>query len=133
MTNTLVNNTSQQATEIIPIQKEKMHSWLSKKPPYITRWIENLKFNATTGSRALIPGPNHQLKYVLIGISDQPSLWDWAQLPIGLNSGVYKLSSSLNATDTQNAATAWALSTYQFNRYQKKQITYNKYFVTRIY
>ncbi len=107
------------AIALSPLRKEAFEAWLAGQPERLRNWIADTGFSADAGSLCLIPGLTGALERVVFGLPETPGLWDWAALPSGLPSGVYALDGDFAAGEVDDAALAWALSGYDFDRYKK--------------
>jgi len=119
MNNFFEDDNSKPSIIITPIQTLQLKKWLFSQPSYIQHWIKSTGFDATHGTRIQVPNLDGSLNCVLFGINENPTLWDWSNLPTGLAPNVYRLNKLTNNTDTKNAALAWALSLYKFDRYRQ--------------
>ena len=95
--------------------------WLSKQDKQILQFLKNINFQAVPGAFAIIPGPTGRIERVIFGVPEEIKLWDWASLPSKLPFGLYKLSNITKPLDLHNAALAWALETYSFEKYKSSK------------
>jgi len=111
---------SHQAVPVTTICQSDYPEWIKGQPDTVRRWLESTGFVANPGSCAMIQGEDGGLERVLFGTNDEPSVWDWAALPVALPSGLYRLDGTAG-DQAQIAALAWGLATYQFDQYREPQ------------
>ncbi len=121
MVDTIVKTSTTDAVPVFPIRQSDFADWHGRQDERVQRWVDSTSFEAKPGSRSMIPGKDGTLDHVLFGISDCPSVWDWAALPVGLPSGIYRLA-EIAEDQIETAILAWGLATYQFNRYRMPQL-----------
>ncbi len=107
------------AIALSPLRKDAFEAWLAGQPERLRNWIADTGFSAEAGSLCLIPGLTGGLERVIFGLPEKPGLWDWPALPAGLPAGVYAFAEGLAPGEADDAALAWALSGYDFDRYKK--------------
>jgi len=121
MVDTLIETTPESSIPVFPVRQSAFDDWLKNESESVQRWISSTGFDAKPGSRALLAGADGAVERVLFGVSDAPTLWDWAALPVGLSSGVYRLD-GVDADQAETVMLAWGLATYQFDRYREPQM-----------
>jgi len=121
MVDTLVESSPAHSVPVFPVRQSAFGDHLKSESESVQRWITSTGFEAKPGSRAMVPGVDGELQRVLFGVGDAPGLWDWAALPVGLMSGVYRLE-GIEPGQMPVAALAWALATYRFDRYRDPQL-----------
>jgi leucyl aminopeptidase len=97
------------------MRKRDWQAWLDGREPAVRRWLEATRFDAEPGKSRLVPGPDGDIREVLVGLGGEPSPWDWAGLPTELPAGRYRLEGA-SKEDAEAAALGWALGTYRFDR-----------------
>lgn len=121
MIDTLITTQTPDAIPVYPIKQSGFAAWAENQAAPVQRWVETTGFEAKPGTRSMIQDENGALERILFGMTDNPSLWDWATLPIGLPSGVYRLC-DCDGTQMEMAVLAWGLATYQFDHYREPQL-----------
>jgi leucyl aminopeptidase len=129
MIDTLIETSSDKSIPVFAVCQATFEEWLKTESLSVQRWITSTGFEAKPGSRSLVPGKEGDLERVLFGVSEAPTVWDWATLPVGLLSGTYRLE-GLDAGQEEMAALAWGLATYQFDRYREPQMVPPRLVVT---
>lgn len=134
---------SEVSIPIVPIVLKHWDVWLAKQTPVSTQWLTTLNFVPKSGSIALLPGSEGQLKQVLIILNDAYDFWSFGCLPCVLPKGHYHYaelsappldfrqvpqsnrtaenSSAKPITERKflyQAAMAWGLGAYEFTRYK---------------
>jgi leucyl aminopeptidase len=95
--------------------------WLEKQPASVKAWLDSTGFKAKPGRSATFPGPDGALSGALIIPNEQPSLWDYASLQGSLPPGDWALAGAVSDATRQQAALAWALAAYRFDRYKQSE------------
>jgi len=121
MVDTLIETTTESSIPVFPVRQSTFDDWLKLESQTVQRWISSTGFDAKPGSRAMLAGADGAVERILFGVNDAPTLWDWAALPVGLPSGVYRLD-GVDADHAETAMLAWGLATYQFDRYREPQM-----------
>ncbi len=121
MVDTFVEADANGTVPVVTIHQSEFTDWLNSESEAVRRWVTSTGFEAKPGSRSMIAGADGGLERVLFGVSEAMTMWDWAVLPVGLPTGDYRLD-GLDENDNYNAALAWGLATYQFDRYREPQL-----------
>ena len=111
------------AVPIQPIRKAHWESWLESQSEPLKRWVASTRFSAKAGTFCLVPGTDGALERVLVGLSKEENLWEWAALPGSLPEGTYTIEEELGQVEADRAALGWALGSYRFERYRKYEGT----------
>jgi leucyl aminopeptidase len=93
------------AIAVRPIDKKSLASHPQRK------WLETVGFRADAGTFAFLPD-----RSVVAAPNDGDAIWRFANLPMQLPEGAYRLEANGNATDV---ALGWSLGSYEFTRYRK--------------
>ena len=112
--------TSQSTPMMITIVRRSLFDvWLAKQSERQLDWIATNGFTAHSNSAFSLPGNYGDPDQFIYLIGNDAPLWEWANLPCHLVSGVYTLDDGgLSGADLYNATLAWALATYQYDRYR---------------
>ena len=112
--------TSQSNPMMITIVRRSLFgAWLAKQSERQLAWIATNGFTAHSSSAFSLPGNDGDLDQFIYLVGNDAPLWEWANLPCHLVSGVYTLyDTGLSRADLYNATLAWALATYQYDRYR---------------
>jgi leucyl aminopeptidase len=108
---------SPKAVPITLLRKDELPGWLSEASPTERAWVEANAFTAAAGKHLLVPGDGGRVARVLVGVSGEEKTWAIAGLPEVLPAGLYQLDGPAQG----RAALGWALGTYAFTRYRKKE------------
>ncbi|MBI1774405.1 MAG: leucyl aminopeptidase family protein [Proteobacteria bacterium] len=104
---------------IVPVKKGRLRDFLKDKPAGLKAWLESVGFTAEPGSVALVPGRDHRLRQVLVGVESPGHIWAYGDLPTKLPAKHrYRLEARLEAAEANNAALGWALGSYAYTRYK---------------
>jgi len=104
---------------IRPLRKTDYARFLSEAPPEVKRWLDQTRFEFDAGKHRMVPGRDGEIAEVVLGIADEPSLWDWAALPAELPAGAFHVVGELGRKDADAGALGFALGTYRFDRLRK--------------
>ena len=104
------------AIPIIPVAAQGFDDWLKAQPAHWQAWVSANGFKASPDSHLLIPAPDGTPEAVLFGVErfDTCSL---GALPSRLGAGSYRID--LDKDQASNAAVAWGLGAYRFDRYRR--------------
>ena len=108
------------AVEVTALGKAALPPWLAGQPETVRAWIESTGFKAEDGAVCLIPGADGRLGRVLLGLADEDESWAFAVLPGKLPPGDYRIVPEPEPGAATQAALAWSLATYCFERYKKR-------------
>ena len=116
---TLLDSPGAGSVPIRPLRKTDFPRWLSEAASPIKRWIEATRFEIDAGKHRMVPGRDGEIAEVLLGLGDEPSLWDWATLPTELPAGAFHVVGELSRKDADAGALGFALGTYRFDQLRK--------------
>lgn len=106
------------AVKIIPVKRSDLGNWVKGRPTREKKWIKSTGFEAVPGNTALIPDETGSLGSVLLGVSENPSIWDTGNLAKTLPQGTYTFELE-NPREVNLACLGWGLGAYQFGKYKK--------------
>ncbi|MEO1020568.1 MAG: leucyl aminopeptidase family protein, partial [Pseudomonadota bacterium] len=89
--------------------------------PEARRWLEATNFKAKAGAITLLPDGGGDIAAALIVTSDKPELWDIAKARMSLPTGSWAIEDKAGLIDGGEAALAWALDAYVFERYKRRE------------
>jgi leucyl aminopeptidase len=95
--------------------------WLRGQPGQVRAWLEGSQFEAKAGRSALLPGTDGAPGAALLLHSEPAEPWDFAALRDRLPAGDWRLEPAAGNVDLGAAALGWALASYRFERYRKKE------------
>jgi leucyl aminopeptidase len=95
--------------------------WLRGQPAPVRAWLEGSQFEAKAGRSALLPGSDGAPGAALLLHSEPAEPWDFAALRDRLPAGDWRLEPAAGNVDLGAAALGWALASYRFERYRKKE------------
>jgi len=104
---------------LIPVPSDGFDKWLKKQNKTTCNWVNANEFKANAGSILALPGKKGEIEEVLVGISQEGALWDYAALPVKLPQGTYKIKGHLKKDDATTACLGWALGCYSFDWYKE--------------
>lgn len=120
------------AVPIVALNKETLAGWAAQQSKRVKAWVKSVRFEAKPGTVCPIPAADGTLRMVLAGIgrggNEGPELrlrlWDWAALPSALPAGRYRIDPEPTTEEATTAALGWALATYGFDRYKKRESSF---------
>jgi leucyl aminopeptidase len=95
--------------------------WLRGQPARVRAWLEGSQFEAKAGRSALLPGADGAPGAALLLHSEPAEPWDFAALRDRLPAGDWRLEPAAGELDLGAALLGWALASYRFERYRKKE------------
>ena len=101
------------------VRSKKLDEALEGKPSNVQRWVEHTGFKGAPGEVTTFPNEQGMPGGVLVGVSEIPSVYDYAALSAVLPPARYVLSEELSSSEAEIAALGWGLSLYRFDRYRK--------------
>jgi leucyl aminopeptidase len=116
---TLLDSPAEGSVLIRALRKSEFPRWLAEAVEPVRRWIEATRFEVEAGKHRLVPGREGEVAFVLLGLADEPSPWDWAGLPTELPARAFHLGSDLARKDADACGLGFALGTYRFDRLRK--------------
>ncbi|MEN8128821.1 MAG: leucyl aminopeptidase family protein [Pseudomonadota bacterium] len=123
-TNLLVHDdrTMAQAMPIIPLRENELDTWKTEQPEELKKWIKATDFRANEGSLCFVPNNLGELGRVLLGMGKENDPWLFGALSGKLPTGTYCIASpEWNSSVRDQAALAWALGAYRFERYRRSR------------
>jgi len=105
---------------ITALSGKKYDAWLKGRPAATRQWLTANGFTNERGKLALVPGKDGKIAHVVLGLGDEPTLWDWAVPATRVPAGRYVFDPAPPAAMASDIALAWALATYRFDRYKTK-------------
>ncbi len=115
----LIEKSDASAIQLVPLSPDNFEEWLQKQPQDLQNWIAANEFNATIGSTLAVADKKGEIQQVLVGISEDNLLWDYAALPGKLPKSTYKIAGQLKKAQASDAALGWALGCYAFDWYKE--------------
>ena len=94
--------------------------WLAAQPGALQGWLEATGFEPKPAATALLPAPDGGLAGALLILSEPVEPWDFAALRGRLPAGDWRLDWAGSPPETGKAALGWALASYRFERYRKR-------------
>jgi leucyl aminopeptidase len=95
-------------------------AWLGRQSAHIRTWLEGSGFEAKPGACALLPGQDGAPAGALVVLSQPAEPWDVAAAHARLPEGDWRLDPGEADLDASQAALGWALASYRFDRYRKR-------------
>lgn len=110
-----------ESTPIHIIAQDAFPGWLASQPDRVRAWVESCGFKAGLGELLRIPDDAGTLHSVAMGWGDPGAhlreRFAMAKALIGLKHGTFRLGSAPHGMDLEEAALAWLLGGYAFDRY----------------
>jgi leucyl aminopeptidase len=111
------------AVPLMPVTPSELPATLQALGPGVERWAETTRFAAKEGQVLLLPDQSGRLDRVLVGRAAADPLWSIAACPDGLPEGTYAIEGVADRAAETRLALGWALGTYAFTRYKKRERT----------
>jgi leucyl aminopeptidase len=121
MLNCFVANAGSGARPVCTLPAAGYRDWLGGQPAHVRAWLEGSQFEAKAGRSALLPGADGAPGAALLLQSEPAEPWDFAALRERLPPGDWRLEPATGELDLGAAALGWALASYRFERYRKKE------------
>jgi len=110
-----------QAIPVHPVSEAELEGFLARKRAPVRTYAAANKFSGKTGQVLAVPGSSGAVEQVLLGTgASRVDLSLFRTLAGKLPAGEYALSKLPKGIDPEQAALAFALGTYRFDRYKKK-------------
>ncbi|MFT8736544.1 MAG: leucyl aminopeptidase family protein [Zymomonas mobilis] len=104
----------QPAQEIIPVTSDEFEILLAKNNADFATAAQLAHFSGQAGESLLLPANDKQPAQILVGVSENNSIWDLAKLASLLPEGTYRLRSG----NVERLALGWLLAQHHFDRYR---------------
>jgi leucyl aminopeptidase len=121
MLNCFVAEAGRGARPVHAIVAASYRDWLGGQPAHVRAWLEGSQFEAKPGRSALLPGADGAPGAALLLTSEPAEPWDFAALRERLPAGDWRPEPADGDLDLGAAALGWALASYRFDRYRKKE------------
>jgi len=112
---------SAETVSITPVSAADLKKLLNREPTKVAAWLESTGFTGAVGQVAMLPGENGRLARVFVGADAKDWLWALGDLPTRLPAGRYELDGTSDKRQATRAALGWALGSYAFTRYRKRE------------
>lgn len=112
------------AETAIPIQalaEAELAAALEAAPAFVKGFAAFSEFKAKAGQVLLVPGDDGALHTVLFGLGASPDALAFRGLAAKLPAGTYRIAQAPEGLDRGQAALAFALGSYRFDRYKAKR------------
>jgi leucyl aminopeptidase len=121
MLNCFVAGAARSARAVHAIPVGMYRDWLAAQPAYVRAWLEGSQFEAKAGRSALLPDADGAPRAALLLLSEPAEPWDFAALRDRLPAGDWQVEPAAGDLALGTAALGWALASYRFERYRKKE------------
>lgn len=106
------------------VHSKDLGGYMAALPEPVRLWLASNGFTAKLGQTVVIPDANGKPQRVAVGWGDvkarERGRLHMAAVSTGLPKGSYRIASGLKDADLEEAALAWLLSSYVFDRYKSK-------------
>ncbi len=106
------------------VHSKDLGGYMAASPEPARLWLASNGFTAKLGETVVIPDATGKPQRVAVGWGDAKARgrgrFHMATVAAGLPKGNYKIASGLNDADLEEAALAWLLSAYVFDRYKSR-------------
>ncbi len=108
-----------EARPVAVLSSARYSSWLANQPGALRGWLEATGFEPKPAATTLLPATDGGLAGALLILSEPAEPWDFAALRARLPAGDWRLDGP--GSETGQAALGWALASYRFERYRKRE------------
>ena len=112
---------SPDSVPIQPVAKAEAKKRIERLKPRLRAWLAASGFTGAAGQVQLAPDENGGLARVFVGAGDGDARWVLGDLPSRLPAGRYRLDAGYTKRQATAAALGWALGSYGFARYKKRE------------
>ncbi|HEX2559917.1 leucyl aminopeptidase family protein [Phenylobacterium sp.] len=105
------------------LHETELGAHFDSAPPFVRAFAETSEFKAKQGQALLVPGEDGKLHHVVFGLGAKNGALDpmaLRSLAAKLPAGEYRIAQAPEGVDREQAALAFALGSYRFDRYKKK-------------
>ena len=117
-------STAAKTIPIYVVEAKGLEQTLSQLDSPARTWVEASGFTAKLGQVALIPADDGSVRAVLAGWGDSAARgrgwFNFASIAAKLPEGDYRIDSGLKQPELKEAALAWLLGSYRFDRYKSQ-------------
>lgn len=106
---------------LTPVVKDGLDATLKLGPKSLAGWAARTGFKASPGSVLVYPDETGAPAGALVGVSGPEDHWSWGGAATALPAGRYRLADGAEAADPDRVALGWALGSYRFERYKKRE------------
>jgi leucyl aminopeptidase len=103
------------------VRPSQLKAWLGKLDARSAKWLRGTGFAAKAGEMRLVPSRSGDLGFAVLGLGDERDPLALAAFSESLPEGVYTLRHMQKDLSGTNAAVAWLLGTYRFDRYRRRR------------
>ncbi|MBC8069708.1 MAG: leucyl aminopeptidase family protein [Deltaproteobacteria bacterium] len=121
MIDALLTRDHPSAIPIHAITRAAWPAWLRGRSAAVRNWLTTTGFGPEHGKVALVPAKDGKLGEIVLGLGGRHELWDFASAAAKLPPGRYRLATELTPAVASDAALAWALAAYSFDRYKPRK------------
>jgi leucyl aminopeptidase len=102
------------------VASDALDEWLEGLDSDAAKWATAAGFKAKAGQTVLIPGEGGKAVSAALGVADMDDFWACGGASSQLPPGLFAIKSKLTKAQATNAAVAWSLGAYKFDKYKKK-------------
>jgi leucyl aminopeptidase len=110
------------AREVTVISAEGLAGWLDRQPSQVQAWLRGTGFEAGLGEVRLLQGPDGAVQAAVAGFGTATARarqrFGMAKVSAALPGGAWRLTGDLTGAEREEAALAWLLAQYRFDRYR---------------
>lgn len=117
------------AVLLIPLTKTHYESWLIEQDQAVKQWLKSVNFIAEAAQVCVIPDKDGHIKFAVVGVDEETSLWSLADCPRVLAAGAYQLQDTFKLLNAEQAALGWGLACYKFDRYSTAKASFDRQLV----
>lgn len=108
------------ARPIWALQASAYPDWLKGQPAHVQAWLEGMAFDAKPAQMTPLPGADGAPIGALCMLSEPIQFWDVATVRTRLRAGDWRFDATTSKLSPAQAALAWALASYRFDRYRQR-------------
>jgi leucyl aminopeptidase len=118
MTEAIVEASEGAVVPIHALREDEAQAYLDAEGGLVKAVAGLAEFKGKAGQTVCVPGIDGALERVLFGLGGAPEAMAFRGLPSKLPAGTYRIERAPDGLDRQDAALAFALGTYKFDRYK---------------
>ena len=121
MSDVILDSASEPAIPIHALTETEAASFLDAASPLAQGGARLAEFKGKAGQAVTVLSAQGAADQVLFGLGTSPDAMDFRTLPAKLAAGTYRIAQAPDSIDRAEAALAFALGSYRFDRYKKRE------------
>src|SRR3990167_6073957 len=109
------------AIPLIVLDIKHFPKWLKNEAKTVQSWVKLNGFKGEPGQLLSLPGTNHEVKAILLGVEPKDRLYCLGNMNEFLQNGTYALQDPFKLIDTEEALLGFALGAYRFYHFMAER------------